>query len=122
MTSSLRIKNLKIDKFDYFSSDIDYNSKTDVFILHLIVNQCMPRRPKGASGEHSVSSRTAQAIDARLYTLKHVHIYTNTTRTKVFYHHENLQSNSINVALLILACHRNVLRHFRFKPFSMGKP
>ena len=31
MTSSLRIKILKIDKFGDFSYDIDYNSKTDVF-------------------------------------------------------------------------------------------
>ena len=31
MTSSLRIKNFKIDKFSDFSSDIDYHSKTDIF-------------------------------------------------------------------------------------------
>ena len=31
MTSSLRINNLQIDKFDDFSSDIDFNRKTDVF-------------------------------------------------------------------------------------------
>ena len=31
ITSLLRIKNLKIDKFDYFSSDLDFNSKTDIF-------------------------------------------------------------------------------------------
>ena len=31
MTSSLRIKISKIDKFGDFSSDIDYSSKTDVF-------------------------------------------------------------------------------------------
>ena len=31
MTSSLRIKILKIDKFADYSSDIDFNSKTDVF-------------------------------------------------------------------------------------------
>ena len=28
MTSSLRIKNFEIDKFDDFSSDFDYSSKT----------------------------------------------------------------------------------------------
>ena len=41
MTSLLRIKILKIDKFDYFSSDIDYNSKTDIFrdVIHHIINQ-----------------------------------------------------------------------------------
>ena len=31
MTSSLHIKIFKIDKFGDYSSDIDYNSKTDVF-------------------------------------------------------------------------------------------
>ena len=28
---SLRIKNFKIDKFGYFSCDIDYNCRIDVF-------------------------------------------------------------------------------------------
>ena len=43
-------QNLKIDKFD----DIDYNSRTDIFrdAISLIINQCDPRRPKGASGGH----------------------------------------------------------------------
>ena len=42
ITSSLRIKNRKIDKFDDFSSDIDFNSKTDIFrdVISLIINQC----------------------------------------------------------------------------------
>ena len=31
MTSSLRSKFLKIDKFEDFSCDIDYNIRTDVF-------------------------------------------------------------------------------------------
>ena len=44
ITSSLCIKNGKIDKFCDFSSDIDYNSKTDVFrdVISLIINQCKP--------------------------------------------------------------------------------
>ena len=70
MTSSLRIKILKIDKFGDFSSDIDYHSRTDIFrdTLSLIINQCDPRRPKGASVGHKVSaSRAAQASEARLY-------------------------------------------------------
>ena len=56
MTSSLRIKNFKIDKFGDFSSDIEYKSKTDIFrdAISLIINQCDPRRPKGASGGQSV--------------------------------------------------------------------
>ena len=68
--SSLLIKILKIDKFGDFSCDIDYNSRTDVFrnVISLIINQCDPRLPKGASGGHKVSaSRAAQASEARLY-------------------------------------------------------
>ena len=75
MTSSLHIKILKIDKFGDFSSDIDYNSRTDVFrdVIPVIINQCDPRRPKGASGGHKVSaSRAAQASEARLYLMKFV--------------------------------------------------
>ena len=70
ITSSLLINFFKIDKFGDFSCDIDYNSLTDVFrdVISLIINQCDPRRPKGASGGHKVSaSRAAQASEARLY-------------------------------------------------------
>ena len=70
MTSSLRIKIFKIDKFCDFSSDIDFNSKIDIFrdIISLIINQCDPRRPKGACGGHKVSaSRAAQASEAHLW-------------------------------------------------------
>ena len=59
----IRIKILKIDKFDYFSSDIDFNRKTDIFrdVISLIINQCDSRRPKGASGGYEVfASRAAQ--------------------------------------------------------------
>ena len=73
MTSSLRIKNFKIDKFGDFSINIDYNSRTDVFrdVISLIINQCDPRRPKAASGGHKMStSRAAQASEARLFKLK----------------------------------------------------
>ena len=69
MTSSLLIKILKIDNFSDFSCDIDYNSRTDIFrdVISSIINQCDPRRPKGASGGHFVSaSRAAQASEARL--------------------------------------------------------
>ena len=57
MTLPLRIKH-----FD-FSCDIEYNSRTDVFrdVISLIINQCDPRRRKGASGGHKVSaSRTCK--------------------------------------------------------------
>ena len=49
MTSSLRIKNLKIDNFDDFSSGIDFSSKSDIFrdVISLIINQCDPQAPKG---------------------------------------------------------------------------
>ena len=70
MTSSLLIKILIIDKFGDFSCDINYNSRTDVFrdVISLKINQCGPRRPKGASGGYKVSaSRAAQASEARLY-------------------------------------------------------
>ena len=72
MTSSLCIKNWKIDKFCDFSGDIDYNSKTYVFrdVVHLIINQCEPLRPKGASGGHKVSaSCAALSSEAPLYRL-----------------------------------------------------
>ena len=72
ITSSLLIKILKMDKLGDFSSDIDFHSRTDIFrdALSLIINQCDPRRPKGASGGHEVSaSRAAQASEARLYYL-----------------------------------------------------
>ena len=72
MTSSIRIKILKIDKFGDLSCDIDYNSRTDVFgVISLIINQCDPRRPMGASSGHRMSAcRAAQASEARcIYTL-----------------------------------------------------
>ena len=60
MTSSLRIRKKNIYKFDYFSSDIDYNSKTDIFrdATSLLINQCdhgrlrrtqSARQPRSAS-------------------------------------------------------------------------
>ena len=72
MTSLLRIKILKIDKFGDFSSDIDFNTKMDIFrdVISLIINQCDPRRPKRASSGHEVSaSRAAQASESRLSLL-----------------------------------------------------
>ena len=70
MTSSLRIKNFKIHKFGDFSIEIGLNTKMDIFrdVISLIINQCDPRRLKGASGRHKVSaSSAAQASEARLY-------------------------------------------------------
>ena len=63
MTSSLLIKILKIDKFGDFSSDIDINTKMAIFrdVIFHIINQCDPRRPKGASGGHKVSASRRSA-------------------------------------------------------------
>ena len=64
MWPSFASKNKKIDKFDDFSSVIYFNSKTDIFkdVISLIINQCEPKRPKGASRGHKVSAnRAAQA-------------------------------------------------------------
>ena len=72
MTSSLRIKILEIDKFGDFSSDIDFNTKADIFrdVNSLIIDQCDPRRTKGASCGHKVSACCApQASEARLSLL-----------------------------------------------------
>ena len=62
MTSSLRIKIFKIDKFGDLSSDIDLNTKIDIFrdVISHIINQCDPRRPKGASGGHKVQRKQAK--------------------------------------------------------------
>ena len=61
MTSSLRIKILKIEKFGDFSCDIDYNSRTGVFrdVNSLIINQCGPWRPKSVRQPRSASKRSA---------------------------------------------------------------
>ena len=70
MTSSLRIKIFKIDKFGDFPCDIDYNIRTDVFrdVISLIINQCDPRRPKGASGGHSVRQLRSASKRSALVT------------------------------------------------------
>ena len=51
-------QNFIIDKFGDFSSDIDFNTKIDIFkdVISLIINQCDLRRPKGASGGQFVSA------------------------------------------------------------------
>ena len=66
MTSSLLIQILKIDKFGDFSCDIDYNSRTEVFIdvISLIINQGAQRAPPVDTVS---ASRAAQASEARLY-------------------------------------------------------
>ena len=53
MVSSLRVKKRQIFKFGDFSSDIDYNIKTDVFrdIIYIIINHCEPRRQRAPPAE-----------------------------------------------------------------------
>ena len=49
-TSSLLIKNFKIDKFCIFSSEIDFKSKMDIFRddISLIIKQCHPQATEGS--------------------------------------------------------------------------
>ena len=66
------MSDLVMSKFDAFSSDIDFNSKTDIFrdVISLMINQYDPRIPNGASGVHKVSvSRAAKASEERLRTI-----------------------------------------------------
>ena len=53
ITSSLHIKNLKTDKFDDFSNNIDNNSKTHIFrnVISHIITHCEPRHPKSVSAD-----------------------------------------------------------------------
>ena len=48
----------KNSQFGDFSSEIDFNTKMDIFrdVISLIINQCDSRRPKGASGGYEVSA------------------------------------------------------------------
>ena len=71
MTSSLRIKNFKIDKFGDFSSDIDFKTKMDKFRddISLIINQChlqategSLRRTRSVCQPRSASKRSALVL------------------------------------------------------------
>ena len=110
MTSLLHIKILKMDKFRDFSCDIDYSNRTVVFrdVIFGIINQCDPRRPKGASGGHKVSaSCAAQASEARLYILTiktrlmFVCLCIYTKRTKVFQHLIFSHTNNTKMGLFM---------------------
>ena len=50
MTSSLRIKNFKIDKFGDISSEIGFNTKMDIFrdVISLTINQCHLQATEGS--------------------------------------------------------------------------
>ena len=89
MTSSLLIKILKIAKISDFSCDKDYNSRTDVFrdFISLIINQCDPRRPKGASGGHSVRQPRSASKRSAIVHLKLQKDSTNRTLVSVLHLH-----------------------------------
>ena len=68
MTSSLLIKNLKSEKFDDFSSDIDFNSKSDVFrdVIYLLLINVSPNAQRAPPADTMCPPAAAQASDARL--------------------------------------------------------
>ena len=68
MTSSLHIKNFKIDKFGDFSSDIDFKTNMDIFRddISRLINQChlqategSLRRTRSVCQPRSTSKRSA---------------------------------------------------------------
>ena len=65
MTSSLRIKNFKIDKFGDFSSEIGFNTKMDIFrdVISLIVD----RREPPADTKCPPAAQRKQAKRACIY-------------------------------------------------------
>ena len=84
MTSSLRIKILKIDNFGLFSSDIDFKSKMDIFRddISLIINQCHLQATEGSLRRtlyvrqpRSASKRSALVINNILDCLGVFSIY-----------------------------------------------
>ena len=72
MTSSLRIKILKIDEFGDFSCDIDYNSSTDIFrdVLSLIINQYYPSQRAPLADTKCPHAAPRRASEARLFVIK----------------------------------------------------
>ena len=97
MTSSLRIKISKFGKFSYFSCEIHYNTKTDVFrdAISLIINQCDPRRPKGASGGHQPRS-TSKRIALVYMNINRVLIVKIISRNTAHYRNDNSLSHSLS--------------------------
>ena len=77
MTSSLLIKNFKIDKFGVFSSDIDFKTKMDIFrdYISLIINQChlqategSVRQPRSASKRSALVVNNSKQINYQIYS------------------------------------------------------
>ena len=63
MTSSLRIKNCKIDKFGDFSSEIGFNNtKMDIFRDVISLTEGSLRRTRSVRQPRSVSKRSALVI------------------------------------------------------------
>ena len=83
MTSSLRIKNFKIEKFGDFSSEIGFNTKMDIFrdVISLIINQChlqategSLRRTQSVRQPRSASKRSALVLTIKTRLL-YIYIY-----------------------------------------------
>ena len=75
MTSSLRIKILKIDKFGDFSCDIDHNSRTDVFrdAISLIINHCDPGVTPADTKCPPAAQRKQAKRSCQYYNYKYLH-------------------------------------------------
>ena len=83
ITSSLRIKKFKIDKFGDFSSEIGFITKMDIFrdVFSLIINQCHLQATEGSLWRtRSVRQpRSASKRSALVY------IYILTIKTRLLY-------------------------------------
>ena len=67
----IRHQKLKIEKFCDLSSDIDYNSKKDVFryVIYLIINQCDPGRIQRTQSVRRPRSTSKRSVLVYLYTI-----------------------------------------------------
>ena len=112
MTSSLLIKILKIDKFGVFSSDIDYNSRPDIFRddISLIINQCHLQATEGSLWRtqrvrqpRSASKRSALALTTGWLISSDTSFF----RYKIYY------TRTILVIMVFRDCNSNILNGFR---------
>ena len=86
-TSSVLIKNFKIDKFCDFSSDFDFKTKMDMFRddISLIINQCYPQATEG-SLRRTLSVRQPRSASKRSALVYiYIYIYILTIKTRLLY-------------------------------------
>ena len=78
--SSLRIKNFKIEKFGDFSSDIDFETKMEIFSdeISLIINQCHLQATEGRL------LRTLSLLQPRCAS-KRMYIYILAIKTRLMF-------------------------------------